>query len=742
MTDSGGGTLPTQGTHYELLGVPRDAAAGAIKKAYAGMLRKFPPEKAPEEFKRIRAAYEVLSDDVARKRYDDSLTDFEEHGEKDGGALREIQALMRNDGHAEAEGKLKALLEERPDFHEARTMLGHCLRAQEKWAEARAAFEALCEAQPDKADHHVARAYTLVDLQKPAEAEKAFRRAVELDATELDGWLGLATSLSQQKRGADALTALKEGLRAIPGFGAARLGLLVRCVFVELLEVSAGITSQTLPQLLTEVAAQKDPELDRYVSGRLAQVAALLFARDRHDDANALLRRCEALNPGSTVERPWPRVVEADVESLPEATREHLGNLRGGRNSPTVEANGMNLPLVLLGSGAASLLAGAFYVVNVPGPLDGLRAVFVAAMSLAGAVCGAAGAHGLLARVRSTVGAGVSVGDLYVLKWTPTRLLAYPLFHLGKVNVVRHTYNGVYTHTEVQVKMSARSLSVTLRDEGYAQAWAQHLLDSRQRALELLHGGYLDTVPEADLIPRSTTAGTQRPLWKQPWVRWSAWALVPALLALGSLSAVCGNVDDLATARMALGTLPVASRVAQWETSRPRAPDVAAVDALHGHRAQDVTAEVSLQGNTPSTQDALSAADVPATSLAAEVTRTVVPLLADVLDPVEEGQKPTRLAHLALTGRVTERGAFKRAGQPDIPAFQVEWEARLLAPGAATPEVTRFVTPPPHALPASGNAASAASLWKDAVSWHVHQAARVWARRTGVDQLPARGGAQ
>ena len=62
--------------HYEVLGVPRDADADQIKRAYRKLARELHPDAnrndpaAEERFKAVSHAYEVLSDPQKRQRYD------------------------------------------------------------------------------------------------------------------------------------------------------------------------------------------------------------------------------------------------------------------------------------------------------------------------------------------------------------------------------------------------------------------------------------------------------------------------------------------------------------------------------------------------------------------------------------------------------------------------------------------------------------------------------------------------
>src|SRR5947209_20258949 len=62
--------------YYDVLGVPRDADDGAIKKAFRRLARELHPDvnshdpNAEEKFKEAAEAYEVLSDPERRATYD------------------------------------------------------------------------------------------------------------------------------------------------------------------------------------------------------------------------------------------------------------------------------------------------------------------------------------------------------------------------------------------------------------------------------------------------------------------------------------------------------------------------------------------------------------------------------------------------------------------------------------------------------------------------------------------------
>ncbi len=51
---------------YNVLDLPPSADEAAVRRRYLELVRSFPPERAPERFAEIRAAYEQLRDPVRR----------------------------------------------------------------------------------------------------------------------------------------------------------------------------------------------------------------------------------------------------------------------------------------------------------------------------------------------------------------------------------------------------------------------------------------------------------------------------------------------------------------------------------------------------------------------------------------------------------------------------------------------------------------------------------------------------
>ena len=56
-------------TPYAVLDVSEDADDDRIKKAYLAMVRRYPPERCPQEFQKVYAAYELIRTEESRIAY-------------------------------------------------------------------------------------------------------------------------------------------------------------------------------------------------------------------------------------------------------------------------------------------------------------------------------------------------------------------------------------------------------------------------------------------------------------------------------------------------------------------------------------------------------------------------------------------------------------------------------------------------------------------------------------------------
>ncbi len=102
--------------HYKVLGVRSNSRPEKIKQHYIQLVKQYPPEQFPEEFERIRRAYETLRDPIKREEYN-LMRKF-------GGSLEEtmnqFMEYMNIGKWDQAEKLLTDILKVAPDFIGAR----------------------------------------------------------------------------------------------------------------------------------------------------------------------------------------------------------------------------------------------------------------------------------------------------------------------------------------------------------------------------------------------------------------------------------------------------------------------------------------------------------------------------------------------------------------------------------------------------------------------------------------------
>jgi curved DNA-binding protein CbpA len=106
-------------THYETLKTENSASSDEIKRAYYKLVRQFPPERFPDEFRTLREAYATLSNDKLREKYDLILEKHTEMtGELPDEAVKQIENVKLEIQHTHTGKAVKIaeiLYKEYPD---------------------------------------------------------------------------------------------------------------------------------------------------------------------------------------------------------------------------------------------------------------------------------------------------------------------------------------------------------------------------------------------------------------------------------------------------------------------------------------------------------------------------------------------------------------------------------------------------------------------------------------------------
>jgi len=174
-------------TYYDVLGIEKTADAPQIKRAYFGLVKKYPPERFPEEFKALRMAYDTLSNEKKRSEYDETEA-------LPGDAaimLKQAEKATRQGKHAQAAEIYSLILENHPVLPCIQERYARCLEEQGKNGKAIGVWQQLCEQEPDNAEYalELALAYSNRGWCRKAIAE--FWRVLKIDDSRDDVWMYL-----------------------------------------------------------------------------------------------------------------------------------------------------------------------------------------------------------------------------------------------------------------------------------------------------------------------------------------------------------------------------------------------------------------------------------------------------------------------------------------------------------------------------------------------------------------------
>jgi curved DNA-binding protein CbpA len=202
--------------HYEVLGVANTSPEAEIKRAYFNLVRKYQPDRFPEEFKEIRAAYETLMDGEKRAEYD-AMGDLPSSVAP---LFHEAQRLDRFGRYGKAAELYQIILKSHPELDNIRKEYALSLSADDKTGKAAEVWEELCRRRPDNPQYarELGQCYFDRGWHKKAQAEA--RRALTLDRSSIEGWSLLVScakeGLKSDSASWDALCALtNEALESV-----------------------------------------------------------------------------------------------------------------------------------------------------------------------------------------------------------------------------------------------------------------------------------------------------------------------------------------------------------------------------------------------------------------------------------------------------------------------------------------------------------------------------------------------
>lgn len=204
------GSMTEEMTYYDLLEIDPEASDDQIKKAYYRKIRIFTNEEHPKEFMELRNAYEVLSDAVKRRDYDQSLQTHPEFLAN----MAEIERYMNNDQYEEALHLIK--MEMRNGSFTEDLLVNRIIcevRTQHYW-EALEQMKSLSKAsKADKVFYYFYQTIAYRELQLYEEAELAAKQLLQISPEIASHHIVYASIFYYQNRYADVKSIYNDLIR-------------------------------------------------------------------------------------------------------------------------------------------------------------------------------------------------------------------------------------------------------------------------------------------------------------------------------------------------------------------------------------------------------------------------------------------------------------------------------------------------------------------------------------------------
>jgi tetratricopeptide (TPR) repeat protein len=490
---------------YEVLGIDKSADERAIKKAYFALVRKYPPETHPEEFKKIREAYEVLSNPQSRKDYD-SVAEYDKYGEEISIRLKAGMEAMDQGDFVTAQRAFHEVLRLQGNLHFARDLLGMAYLNNNQPAEALAQFDALVQSQPENAVYQLHKGYAHHHMKQYGPAMTAYRQARKLDEVDTRVLVAMADCLAEQKQYEAALEELDKAVAMDGKVDFDDFVFFMRKVQIQLLRNRADLAEQELDQIFKILP--EDPDARKYVATRLASLAADLFAMKRSVDANRLLKRCKELDPSrKSMEYQFPARSKVKIASLPPKSQEWIAKHGKEFAAGKLQHSAWGGPIFGLICAIGLMLIALNAALNSRTLWSPGMKVFMILFSIGAPLLLGLAIRRVRRVAKSPYGKYTTIHPLHLMQVDVDEVTLWPLVNLHDVSLTHHSTNGVYQYTAVRLDFAGTICNLTIRGQQASVDWANQLLAQRRRVLELMSMGLLDAEEGFDLVPPTVLAG-------------------------------------------------------------------------------------------------------------------------------------------------------------------------------------------------------------------------------------------
>ena len=192
--------------YYAVLEVSEYSSEQEIKRAYVRKIKQHSPESDPENFQKIRQAYEVLNDPKMRRQYNERR----KYGKYVDELVEKARKEMSKGSYESAVSYLNQALDKAPSLDNVRNLLGICYLNMRQYDKAKREFLRLVQDNPDNAQYSCNLGQVLHAMNDNINAEKYILRAVEINPADITTGLALVDFYIDSKKYGNAIEFLKK----------------------------------------------------------------------------------------------------------------------------------------------------------------------------------------------------------------------------------------------------------------------------------------------------------------------------------------------------------------------------------------------------------------------------------------------------------------------------------------------------------------------------------------------------